>query len=72
MPVKQIAGQPTLQPKRRAQADLFGVGNVVHGASPSTLLELLDPEIKATIQRLTKKSFTQTQLWDQSFRASSV
>jgi hypothetical protein len=35
IPKKWIAAQPVLQPKRRAQADLFGGGNGVHGVGPA-------------------------------------
>lgn len=35
MPIERIAAQPVLQPKRRAQADLFGGGNGVHGVGPA-------------------------------------
>ena len=40
--------------------------------APPTLLELLDPEIEATIQRLNDKSFNPIQLRDQSFPASQA
>jgi hypothetical protein len=37
MPIRRLAAKPTLQPKRRAEPDLFGGCDGIHGVGPADL-----------------------------------